>query len=585
VLNLLRQPIITIMGHIDSGKTTLLDKIKGTFICEKEAGKITQHIGATEININAIKCICGHLVNKFNFELKINGLLFIDTPGHSAFDNLRERGGSLADLVVLIIDINKGLQTQDIETLQILKLYKVPFIVLANKIDLIKGWTQNQNDVSLAISKQSKEVKDILDEKLYKIVGELYNNGFSAERFDRVDDFKKTVALIPISATKQWGIPECVLFLTVLSQKFLDKKLELDPNSKAQATVLEVGELNGFGATADTIVYQGVLRTKQEIIFPTKNGYKKSKIKALLKINVLSAVDKKKQEFENVDFVSAASGVKLVAPGINECLPGGAIVCSDDLEAVKNLKNVKLACFENTSEKGAFIKTDTLGSLEALRKLFQKENICVAKSDIGEVTNKDITELKILHNKDPKKGVLFLFNTKISKELEEEINKLKIQIFKNNIIYKLIEDYKIWLESVNKKEKDKLLKEIIYPCKFKILRNHIFRSSKPAVVGVKILEGRLVINSSVAINNKNVGEISGIQSEGKSISVAKTEQEVAVSIKNATYLKDFKEDDVLEVQLNLNLISKLENVIEELDSNELDLIKNAKKRIYSSNDN
>ncbi len=580
---MLRQPIITIMGHIDSGKTTLLDKIKGTSICDKEAGKITQHIGATEINISTIKKICGHLVDKFKFELKINGLLFVDTPGHSAFDNLRERGGSLADLVVLIIDINKGLQAQDIETLQILKMYKVPFIVLANKIDLIKGWQQDQNDISVALKKQSEDIKDLLDEKIYTIVGELFNHGFSAERFDRIDDFKNTVAIIPISADKYWGIPECILFLSVLSQKFLGKKLEIDVNNKAQATVLEVGELQGFGATADTIVYQGVLKTKQGIIFPTKNGYKNSKVKALLKINVLSAVDKKKQDFKIVDFVSAAAGVKLVAPGISECLPGGVIVCDDDLEAIKHLEAKKFSCFEDVTEEGAFIKADTLGSLEALRKLFQKENICVAKSDIGEVTNKDILKLKILHNKNSKKGVLFLFNTKISKELDEEIKKLKIPIFKNNIIYKLIEDYQDWLEIINKKEKDKLLKEIIYPCKFKILRNHIFRSSKPVVVGVKILEGRLVSGSKIIINNKHIGDVSAVQSEGKRVAIAQTDQEVAVSIKGATYLKDFKEDDVLEVQLNLNLISKLENILEDLDSSELDLIRTAKKRIYSSN--
>ncbi|MDD3244707.1 MAG: GTP-binding protein, partial [Candidatus ainarchaeum sp.] len=267
-----RQPIITIMGHIDSGKTTFLDKVKGTAIVSKEAGKITQHIGATEITIDVINNFCGHLAKKFNFELNIPGLLFIDTPGHNAFDNLRERGGSLADLVVLVVDINKGLQAQDIETLNILKMYKVPFIIAANKIDLMPGgWYQENYDITTNFNNQSKTVLENLDDKIYKIVGQLYDKGYLAERYDRVTDFTKTVAIIPTSILKSWGLPECVLFLSVLSQRFLGKKITIDPEDKMQAAVLEVGDLKGLGTTADIIVYQGHLKLKDSVVFPTKS--------------------------------------------------------------------------------------------------------------------------------------------------------------------------------------------------------------------------------------------------------------------------------------------------------------------------
>lgn len=576
---MLRQPIITIMGHIDSGKTTFLDKIKGTSICQKEFGKITQHIGATEITIDVINAVCGNLLDTYKFNLKIPGLLFIDTPGHSAFDNLRERGGSLADLVVLVVDVNKGLQVQDIETLNILKMYKVPFIVAANKIDLISGWYQETCDVSSNFNKQSKKTQEVVDEKIYKIVGQLFNHGFQSERFDRVDDFKKTVAIIPICAEKSWGLPETLLFLAGLSQKFLEKKLELDKEKKAQATVLEVGEVKGIGAAADIILYQGSLNIKDEIVFPTKQGLETTKIKALLKINILTAVDKKKQDFLRVSKVEAASGLKIVAPGINNCLPGGVIVSAEDKEAIEHIKSRTFNCFSNVLDHGALVKADTLGSLEALTKLLEKNNICVAKADVGEICQKDITELKILHEKNNKEGVLFLFNTKIKKEFEDELIKLKMPIFKNNIIYKLIEDYQEWFAKQNKLEKDKLMSEIIYPCSFKILPDCIFRSSKPAVVGVRILEGRLVCGARVVRNDKIIGDVVEIQDSGKKIIEANKEQEVAISLKGASYLKDFKEKEILNVFLSYDMIKKLEEIEDELSPKELELIKEIKIKL------
>ncbi len=576
---LLRQPIITIMGHIDSGKTTLLDKIKGTSICQKEFGKITQHIGATEVTIDVIKNICGSLVNKYKFDLKIPGLLFVDTPGHSAFDNLRERGGSLADLVVLVVDVNKGLQVQDVETLEILKMYKVPFIVAANKIDLINGWYQETCDVSSNLKTQSKKTNEIVDEKIYKIVGQLFEKGFQSERFDRVDDFKKTVAIIPISAEKSWGVPECILFLAGLSQKFLEKKLEVDKNKKPQATVLEISEVTGVGSAADVILYQGILNIKDEISFPTIDGVEKTKVKALLKLNVMTAVDKKKQNYVRVSNVRAASGIKLVAPGINKCLPGGTIVSSEDKEAIEHLKTRTNKCFLKNSDQGAFVKADTLGSLEALIKLLEKNNICVARTSVGEVTQKDITETKILFEKNNKAGVLFLFNTKINKILEEDLIKNKIPLFKNNIIYKLIEDYQEWLTKEEKKDKDKLLLELIYPCVFKVLPDCIFRSNKPAVFGVRILKGRLVRGAKIENGDKVIGEVVEIQDSGKKIDVAQKEQEIAISLKGASYLKDFKEKEILNVLLNYKNIDKLAKIEDELSQEEIDLIKEQKIKL------
>jgi translation initiation factor 5B len=568
------------MGHIDSGKTTFLDKIKGTSIAKIEAGKITQHIGATEIANDVILKLCSHLLKKYNFEISLPGLLFIDTPGHNAFDNLRERGGSLADLVVIVVDINKGLQTQDFETLEILKMYKVPFIIFANKIDLISGYFQEEKDISKAIDLQSKSTQDKVDEQIYKIVGQLYEKGFASERFDRITDFKKQIAIIPGSCEKEYGLTEAILFLSVLSQKFLGPKITIDPLQKAQATILEVGEIKGIGKTVDAIVYQGVLKTKETICFLSKNGLVETKIKSLLKLNIMSAINKKR-DYKVVDFVSAASGVKIVAPRIDECLPGSIIVSGNDTEAISRLKEKPLSCFSSDIE-GAFVKTDTLGSLEALTKLLTKSNVCIAKADIGNITQKDILEIKILNQKNKKKGVLFLFNINLPKEFQEQLNKEKIPVFKNNIIYKLIEEYDDWILKENNLEKNKLLKEIIFPCKFKVLRNHIFRTSKPAIVGVNVISGRLVPGCKILNKNIEIGIVEGIQAEGKSLPILEKDSEAAISIKNATYLKDFKEEDILSVDVPKSSIEKLEQIYDDLTQEEQDMLNDLKKKLIKN---
>jgi translation initiation factor 5B len=161
----IRQPIVSVLGHVDHGKTSLLDYIRGSTVAAREAGAITQHIGATEVPINAIYNVCGELLKGKKFTLP--GLLFIDTPGHHAFTTLRIRGGSLADIAILIVDINEGFKPQTYESLRILKQYKTPFIVVANKIDAISGWQKTDGIAKNRINNQRVNVKNIFEEKIY----------------------------------------------------------------------------------------------------------------------------------------------------------------------------------------------------------------------------------------------------------------------------------------------------------------------------------------------------------------------------------------------------------------------------------
>src|SRR3989338_9244629 len=323
---MIRKPIITVLGHVDHGKTTFLDKIRGTAIAAREAGAITQHIGATEVPISVIRELSGELIEKYGFKIELSGLLFIDTPGHAAFTNLRKRGGSIADLAVLVVDLTQGFQPQTIEAIEILKSFKVPFIVAANKVDKIHGWASHYGTFTNSIKAQNESVQTDLDTKVYEIVGKLYELGFQSERFDRIADFTKQIPIIPVSAKLGDGIPETLLFLAGLSQRFLEKKLTINEDDPGVGTVLEIKEEKGLGKTMDVIVYDGVLSVGDEIVVGGKSGVIKAKVRALLEPKPLNEIRDPKEKFNNVKSVHAAARVKVAAPGLDQALAGSPML-------------------------------------------------------------------------------------------------------------------------------------------------------------------------------------------------------------------------------------------------------------------
>ncbi|MFQ5975729.1 MAG: translation initiation factor IF-2, partial [Candidatus Hydrothermarchaeales archaeon] len=311
---MIRQPIVSVLGHIDHGKTSILDAIRGTTVADREAGLITQHIGATEVPMKTIEKISGKLMEKIKFKIRIPGLLFIVTPGHEAFITMRRRGGALSDLTVLVIDINEGFQPQTIESLNILNGYKTPFLVAANKIDKIHGWSPNLNaSIIKSIAMQAEDVKNQMDTKVYDLVGKLHEEGFQSERFDRVESFEKQITIIPVSAKTGEGIPELLMVLVGLAQRFLEKQLEIEESGPAVGTVLEVKEKKGLGVTIDTIIYDGEIKRGDTIVVGALEDAIVTRVKALLKPRPLDEIRDPKHKFEVVKELSAACGVKISA--------------------------------------------------------------------------------------------------------------------------------------------------------------------------------------------------------------------------------------------------------------------------------
>ncbi len=531
----LRQPIVTVLGHVDHGKTTLLDKIRRTAVAAREAGGITQHIGASFVPAEVIERIASPLKKIIPIKLIIPGLLFIDTPGHELFSNLRRRGGSVADFAIVVIDIMEGFQPQTYEAVELLKERRVPFLVAANKIDRIPGWKPNPDEPFIfTIKKQDPQVQALLEQKVYEIVAKLYEEGLPAELFTRIKDFTKAIAIVPVSARTGEGIPELLAVLAGLTQQYLKNRLRY-AEGPAKGVVLEVKEHPGLGTTLDAVIYDGVLRVGDMIIVGGKNGAIKTVVRALLMPRPLQDIRSRETKFMNVDAVYAASGVRIAAPGLENALAGSPLyVASSEEDAEKLVKEVEKELEEiriRTDKVGVVVKADTLGTLEALVTALKRRNIPVRIADIGPVSRIDVIDASITRKEDPFLGVILAFNVKTLPEAEDEAKRLGVKIFSDSVIYRLLESYEKWIEEEKRRQRLMKLAQLVRPGKIRILPGFVFRRSNPAIVGVKV-EGGIIKPGYplMDVQGRPLGRIMAIKDRDKSLSEAKLGMEIAISI-------------------------------------------------------
>ena len=552
----IRSPIVSVLGHVDHGKTTLLDYIRGSTIADKEAGGITQHIGATEIPNDTIDEICGSFISALTIKDLIPGLFFIDTPGHAAFTSLRKRGGALADLAVLIVDVNDGFKPQTFEALNILKMYKTPFIVVANKIDMIFGWETHEGlSFKESFNQQAQSVKQALDTKVYEIVGTLHKEGFQSERFDRISDFASQISIIPISARSGEGIIEVLAMLLGLAQEYLTEQLEINEDAPAKGTVLEIKEETGLGLTVDSIIYDGVLRTNDEIALMTSNNeVLTTKIRSILRPLPLEEMRDSKKKFKKFDEVVAAAGIKIAAPNLDDVVSGSPLRVLNDEEDVEEeiLKEIEDITI-NTDDEGILVKADTLGSLEAIVQLLKELDIPIREADIGDVNHRDIINSSIALNENEAHGAIIAFNVGVHQNSEEDLNNSDVMLFKGDVIYQIIEDYEEWIKQREEAKKKAFYDAIIKPAKFMSLPKLVFRQSKPAIIGVEALSG--TVKQGQKLINKNgesVGIIASMEDKGETLPDISRGQRVAMAIDNAIVGKDFDEGDELFIDIPEN---------------------------------
>jgi len=579
----IRSPICTVLGHVDHGKSKILDSIRGSNILAKEAGGITQAIGASIIPLDVVKKKCGDMLTKMNLNFTIPGLLFIDTPGHAAFTSLRKRGGNIADIAILVIDINEGLKPQSIEAIEILKNSKTPFIVAANKIDLIHGWQSNP-DLSILenITKQPPNVNAVVETKMYELVGKLSEHGLNSERFDRVQDFTQQIALVPVSAMTSEGIPALLMVVAGLAQRYLENNLHVTKGIGAKGTVLEVKEERGLGKIMDVIIYDGSLKKEDILVIGGMDEPIVTKVKMLLEPECLCEMRDKKTKYSMCDEVHAAIGVRVVAPEIEDVIAGMPVRSCKQLElpAIKEevQNEVESALIESDNE-GIVIKADTIGSLEALTNLLKEKEIPVMKAAIGSITKKDIIDAESNSEKNPEYAIVLGFNS----EDQSGTQTKNVKVITSNIIYKILDDLDLYLKNFKEEQEKKELDGMTYPGKFEILDGYIFRQSNPAVCGVHVIEGKIRVGMPILKDGKIIAEIKSIQKEKESITEAKKDDEVAVSIDGVTVGRQIDEKDILYSGMNEDEFRRFKKLKKFLKDKEIEIIKEIATQMRKDN--
>ncbi len=541
----LRTPIICLLGHVDHGKTSLLDRIRGSKVVAGEAGAITQHIGATLIPLESIIKLNNNL-GKIN--TTVPGLLFIDTPGHQAFTTLRARGGALADIAILVVDVTEGFKQQTIEALQILRNCKTPFVIAATKLDKIPGWKPTENaSFTKSYANQGDQVKNTVETKIYELVGKLSELGFSSERFDRVSDFQRNLVIVPVSSMTGEGIGDLMMVMIGLAQKFLTDNLKTTVEGPGIGTVLEVKEEKGLGTTLDVVLYDGIISVGDEIGISAENGATSTKVRALLQPRPNKEI-LVEDRFQRVKSVTAAVGVKISAPNLDGVKAGSplCVIRGNKEEVFDKINNEMQEISVKLSDVGITIRADTIGALEALSKELEAKEIPIMRAEVGSLSRRDLIEIGIM--KDEEHRSVLLFNVSLLPDAAEmiETHESNVKVFENRVIYKLIDDYLEWREELTKLREAQQYDAVTLPAKFTILPGCVFRVSGPAVVGVRILGGTLRPKVDVVTREgRVVGEVKQIKLNKENITEAKEGAEVAVSIEGVTIGRQVEVGDIL----------------------------------------
>jgi translation initiation factor 5B len=548
----LRTPIVAVLGHVDHGKTSLLDRIRGSAVTAGESGAITQHIGATAVPLSVISDIAGELVDPTDFDLP--GLLFIDTPGHHSFSTLRSRGGALADIAILVVDVNDGFQPQTLEAIDILKRTQTPFIVAANKIDTVPGWNPNDNmPVQQTMDAQSERVTADVNEKLYELIGELSDNGFSADMYWRVQNFQANIGVVPVSAETGEGIPDLLTVMMGLSQRYMKEEMEIDASGPGVGTVLEVKDTQGFGTTLDAIIYDGTIHKDDTIVVGGLQGPIVTDVRALLRPRPLEEI-RTEQQFEQVDAVAAADGVKIAAPDLDDAIAGAPIRVLRDRDRAEVIAEVEEELSEievTTQEEGVVVKADTLGSLEAISSTLEEEEIPIMRAEVGAVAPRDVRVAETAN--EPTHRAILAFSVEVLDDARRLAEQEEVTLFEDDVIYQLVEGYDDHVTEIQESQQEQILENITRPAKFRVLPDHTFRQNDPAVVGIEVLSGELRRNVNVVKWDGNearrIGRLKSLQDAGEDVDSARTGEQLAASIDGPTVGRQIEEGDDLWVEI------------------------------------
>lgn len=533
----LRAGVICVLGHVDTGKTKILDKLRNTHVQDREAGGITQQIGATNVpleNIKAATKMCSYFPAE---QLRLPGLLIIDTPGHESFSNLRVRGSSLCDLAILVVDLMHSLEEQTKESIRILRSRKTPFIVALNKVDRLYGWKSAPNsDIQATLGLQDSMTKNDFDDHFRKVVQDFAMMELNVKLFYENPDPDEYVSLVPTSAHTGDGMGDLLAALCLKLQNKLSKRLAF--SEELQASVMEVKELHGLGTTIDVIVVNGRIREGDTIVLAGQEGPIATQVRGLLQPAPMSEL-RVKGTYSHMKDIIGAQGVKLIAKDLEKALAGLPLYVATDLgeelyykeEVCRGLKEALKAI--SVSPLGVYVVSSTLGSLESLLVYLKSVDIPYSGINIGTVHKKDVMKASVMVEREPKWAVILAFDVKIDKDAQKLATELGVRIFCSEIIYRLQTQMEEYVEDLKRGNRRRHRDLAVYPCKLRILPDMVFNKRAPIVVGVHVEAGVLREHTPICVPSREcvqLGRIFSIESNHKPVQEARTGQEVCIRI-------------------------------------------------------
>lgn len=533
----LRAAVVCVLGHVDTGKTKILDKLRRTNVQDGEAGGITQQIGATNVPLHAIKEQTKVVIGNANRKFLVPGLLIIDTPGHESFSNLRNRGSSLCDIAILVVDIMHGLEPQTIESINILKSKKTPFIVALNKIDRLYDWQTNpRKDVRDILSSQHSNTQNEFKTRSQSVILQFAEQGLNAALFYENPDPKSYVSLVPTSAITGEGMGNLLDLIVENCQTHLYKRLLF--NSELQATVLEVKAITGLGTTIDTILVNGYLREGDTIVVAGTDGPVVTQIRSLLMPQPLKELRVKNAYVEYKE-IKAAQGVKIAAKDLEKAIAGLNIYVAhkpDEIDRLKEVVAKELKSALSTiklQDRGVYVQASTLGSLEALLDFLRSSKIPYSNIRIGPVVKKDVMKASIMLEHSPIYATILAFDVKIERDAQELADTLNVKIFQADIIYHLFDKFTAYQDDLKKKNRDQFKSIAVFPCKLKVLPQFVFNSRDPIVMGVMVESGIVKEGTPICVPSKefvDLGIVTSIENNHKPVETARKGQEICIKI-------------------------------------------------------
>uniref|UniRef100_A0A671U8Y3 Eukaryotic translation initiation factor 5B n=1 Tax=Sparus aurata TaxID=8175 RepID=A0A671U8Y3_SPAAU len=587
----LRSPVVCVLGHVDTGKTKILDKLRHTHVQDGEAGGITQQIGATNVPKETIEEQTRMVKNFEKDNLRIPGMLIIDTPGHESFSNLRNRGSSLCDIAILVVDIMHGIEPQTLESINLLKEKKCPFIVALNKVDRLYDWKKSpETDIVTTLKKQKKNTKDEFDERAKAVIVEFAQQGLNAALFYENKDPRTFVSLVPTSAHSGDGMGNLIALLVELTQTMLARRLAHCDELRAQ--VMEVKALPGMGTTIDVILINGRLREGETIIVPGVEGPIVTQIRGLLLPPPLKEL-RVKSQYEKHKEVSTAQGVKILGKDLEKALAGLPLLVAEKEDEVPVLRDELVRELKQTlssiklEEKGVYVQASTLGSLEALLEFLRTSKVPYAGINIGPVHKRDVMKASAMLEHDVQYAVILAFDVKVERESQEMADSLGVRIFSAEIIYHLFDAFTKYREDYKKAKQDEFKHVAVFPAKLRVLPQFIFNSRDPIVMGVTIEAGVLRQGTPLCVPSKgfvDIGVVTSIEMNHKSVESAKKGQEICIKIEPIPgespkmYGRHFEATDIIVSKITRASIDALKNWFrDEMQKTDWQLIMELKK--------